>query len=196
VYRPHEKPVVAQAKMAGPLQLKSHPTVPQVCEPRAARKVVQAQQSVTQQVGQGQAALRLGSYGAPLASGTSYSAALKSRESRRVGLPSAVQSGIQLSKKGQSGGKGGFGYTSGGLHYDKEKVEKAQQQTGVKPKGHGKGTHGSGESTQTKNDNKKVFAQLRANDEKEKTDVKLCREFHAKKKNEGKKCPVCKVEVD
>jgi hypothetical protein len=70
-----------------------------------------------------------------------------------------------MAGNGNKGGKGGVGYTSVGSAYSREEIKKALHDAGLSKgvKGHGKGKHGSGESAQTKKENKQLVEQLRSN---------------------------------
>jgi hypothetical protein len=191
--RPQTKLEHVQAKLAVPSQLKNrNPIAPQVYKPHPHQRVLQTKQAISQELGQVQKEPR----GVAQASGIIHGSARKLGHTQKASLLLKGQAGIQLSK-GASGGKGGFGYTSGALTYGKAEVEKAQQDLGLTGvKGHNKGKAGSGESSQTKNENKMLFEQLRANKQKDKQDKKKCLQYHKNDKNIGKKCPTCGYFVD
>lgn len=109
---------------------------------------------------------------------------------------SSHQGVIQRAKKGSDGGKAGVSYTSVGMAYSQDDINKAMADVGIKGvKGHKKGKSGSGESGQTKNENAKLAQKLRENKEKEKEKKSGCRKFH-NKRNSGEKCPSCGQIVD
>ncbi|HJZ77816.1 MAG TPA: hypothetical protein VKE51_39075 [Vicinamibacterales bacterium] len=116
----------------------------------------------------------------------------------RPAKPASKQPGLAAAQSVQraSGGKAGVGYTSIGASYSQDQIAKALNDLGMQgTKGHNKGQPGSGESGQTKNENKKLAEQLRKNKADETEKAQTCRKFH-NKRNNGQRCKGCNQIVD